>query len=106
MPGRVDSACLPAPAAHSKGYRQDGQELLFDHTAGPYQMHSQADDPACERLKSGLKEKMLARMALTGDRFEQTSCYEDHWVKDRLILKTAACGQICAIIWRMALCKP
>lgn len=73
-------------------FRQDGQELLFDNIADPYQMHNLADDPACERLKSDLKEKMLTRMALIGDSFEQNSYYEEHWVKDRLILKTATCG--------------
>lgn len=71
-------------------YKRDGKEFLFDNVKDPVQLHNLIGDEAyageAERLRSRMKEKMQA----IGDRFEVSSYYKDHWVRDRIIVKTAA----------------
>ncbi len=69
-------------------FRSDGQELLFDNLADPYQMHNLAEDPAFAAVKADLQHKMQAKMARIGDDFAPSSFYQQHWVRNRLILKT------------------
>ena len=62
-------------------YRADGQELLFDNREDPYQMHNLVDDPAHAEL-------LEARMAALNDTFEACTWYRDHWIEDRVILRS------------------
>lgn len=68
-------------------YRADGEELLFDNTADPYQtVNLAASEPALlgeYRMKCERKAESLR------DTFPPCSYYRDNWVRDRLILRTA-----------------
>lgn len=70
-------------------YRSDGSELLFDNLADPYQRHNLATDPQHVAVRDDLRALLHQRMAELGDTFEQASWYEQHWTKDRLILRSA-----------------
>ncbi|MGN0970459.1 MAG: sulfatase [Aristaeellaceae bacterium] len=70
-------------------YRQDGQELLFDHIDDPLEMHNLAEDPAFSKLKDTLKEAMWEKMRRVNDHFEPNSYYRENWVEDRIIKRTA-----------------
>lgn len=70
-------------------YRVDGRELLFDRAADPLQMKDLSAAPEYRQVKDMLRKAMLDRMALINDSFEANSFYRDHWVKDRVIVRTA-----------------
>ena len=70
-------------------YRQDGQELLFDHIDDPLEMRNLAEDPAFSKLKDALKEAMWEKMRRINDHFEPNSYYRENWVEDRIIKRTA-----------------
>lgn len=70
-------------------FKSDGQELLFDNVADPLQMHNLIADPAFENIREELKARMAKKMSEIGDTFENNTWYRDHWVRDRLIIRTA-----------------
>ncbi len=70
-------------------YKVDGQELLFDNETDPYQMHNLIGEPAYAALKETLKRKMYDKMTRIGDSFANNSYYEENWVEDRVIKRTA-----------------
>ena len=70
-------------------FRVDGQEYLFHNTVDPLQEHNLADVPEYQPLKEELRGQMLEKMRLINDHFEANSYYRDHWVEDRIILRTA-----------------
>ncbi|MAU12815.1 MAG: hypothetical protein CL607_23530 [Anaerolineaceae bacterium] len=70
-------------------YRVDGQELLFNNIADPYQMHNLIDDPAHQATVERFRQMLKERMAALNDTFEACTWYRDHWTQDRLILRTA-----------------
>ena len=70
-------------------FKSDGQELLFDNQADPYQMHNLIGEPGCEAIAVSLKEKMWAKMEAISDTFENNTYYEKNWVEDRRIKRTA-----------------
>jgi arylsulfatase A-like enzyme len=70
-------------------YRADGQELLFDNQADPYQTCNLAQDAAYAAVLSGFREMIEGRMATLNDTFEACTWYRDHWTADRLIQRTA-----------------
>lgn len=70
-------------------FKSDGQELLFDNQADPYQMHNLIGEPGCEAIAVSLKEKMWAKMEAISDTFEKNTYYERNWVEDRRIKRTA-----------------
>ncbi len=70
-------------------YHSDRSELLFDNLADPYQQHNLVSDPQHAGVLSDLRTMLQRRMRVLGDTFEQCAWYEQHWTKDRLILRTA-----------------
>jgi arylsulfatase A-like enzyme len=70
-------------------YRIDGAELLFDNVADPYQMTNLADDPDHADTLERFRTLLRARLEAIHDRFEACTWYEEHWTRDRLILRTA-----------------
>ena len=70
-------------------FKSDGQELLFDNQADPYQMHNLMKEPGYEAAAAALKERMYAKMDAISDTFENNTYYEQNWVEDRLIKRTA-----------------
>lgn len=70
-------------------FKSDGQELLFDDEADPYQMNNLIGNPDYAELAAKLKAEMYEKMNQIGDTFENNSYYEKNWVEDRLIKRTA-----------------
>lgn len=70
-------------------FKSDGQELLFDNEADPYQMNNLIGNPDYADTAEKLKAEMYAKMEQIGDTFEHNSYYEKNWVEDRLIRRTA-----------------
>lgn len=70
-------------------YRVDGMELLFDHVNDPYQMHNLIDDPAYADVLKEMKMQMQAEMARINDNFEPSSYYQNNWIEERHIMRTA-----------------
>ena len=70
-------------------FKKDGAELLFDHINDPYQMHDLSDSPNYQALLKELRERMWEKMNRINDTFESNSYYEKHWIRDRLIIRTA-----------------
>ena len=74
-------------------YLSDTSELLFDNIKDPLQMKNLVSDPAYAGTRQELQRAMLNKMGEIEDSFEPCSWYEKNWIKDRLILKTAASGK-------------
>lgn len=53
------------------------------------QMHNLMKEPGYEAAAAALKERMYAKMAAISDTFENNTYYEQNWVEDRLIKRTA-----------------
>lgn len=70
-------------------FKSDGKEFLFDDKEDPYQMKNLIDDPAYADIAASMKQQMYNKMAKINDTFENNTWYEEHWIKDRLILHTA-----------------
>ena len=67
----------------------DGAELLFDHIDDPYQTNNLVNDPDHRGVRRRLKGYMQKRMDDLNDPFEKTTWYRDHWVEDRVIVRSA-----------------
>ena len=70
-------------------YLIDGKELLFDHKEDPFQMKNLAQSEEYQEIKQNLRNQMLKKMDEIGDTFEPCSCYQDHWIENRIIKRTA-----------------
>ncbi len=70
-------------------YRADGQELLFDNVADPYQMTNLAGDPEHAATMDRFRKMIAEKMASVKDTFEACTWYRDHWTEDRIIIHTA-----------------
>lgn len=70
-------------------YKADGQEMLFDNRTDPLQMRNLAHEPEYQPLREELKDQMWTMMDRIHDTFENNSYYKEHWVRDRIILRTA-----------------
>lgn len=70
-------------------FKSDGQELLFDNKKDPYQMENLISNPLYQEIGEKLKQKMYAKMEEIGDTFENNTWYEEHWIENRLIKRTA-----------------
>ncbi|NBD24549.1 sulfatase family protein [Paenibacillus glycinis] len=70
-------------------YRDDRQELLFDHEADPHQLRDLAGDPRYGAELDRFRELLARRMSRIGDTFERCTWYRDHWTEDRRIVRTA-----------------
>jgi len=67
----------------------DGDEYLFDHRNDPYQLDNLANDPEYRDVRDRLRNWMHGKMDELNDAFRSTTWYRDHWVEDRVILRSA-----------------
>ncbi len=70
-------------------YKVDGEELLFDNIADPYQMHNLIGCSDYIGITETLKSQMRGKMNEIGDNFENNSYYKENWIEDRIIKHTA-----------------
>lgn len=70
-------------------YHANGRELLFDNQADPYQMNNLAESTGPKELLEEYRRKLQRKLEEIHDTFEACSYYRGHWVRDRIILKTA-----------------
>ncbi len=66
-----------------------GSELLFDNLADPHQMVNLVDNPSYVEALDRFRSLLQQRMDNLNDTFESCTWYRDHWIEDRLILRTA-----------------
>jgi len=64
--------------------REGRVEHLYDNVADPYQLRN-IEDPA---LRSHYRRLLKEKMALFDDTFEACTWYGEHWVKDKVILRS------------------
>jgi len=69
--------------------RRDRSEFLFDHVADPHQLENLAGDRLHAELRKRLRDRLAHRLHALGDTFEASTWYEQHWTRDRVILRTA-----------------
>lgn len=67
----------------------DGSEYLFDNIEDPYQTKNLVNDPDHSKMKNVLKDYMYSKMDELNDPFKPTTWYRDHWIKDRVIVRSA-----------------
>ncbi|MBN1818143.1 MAG: sulfatase [Sedimentisphaerales bacterium] len=66
------------------------QELLFDHSADPYQLTNLISDPAHQTVLQELRNKLAEKMKSFSDTFEASTFYRDRWTDgNRIILRGA-----------------
>ncbi|MEG0942575.1 MAG: sulfatase [Angelakisella sp.] len=70
-------------------FKSDGQELLFDNLADPFQMNNLAGNPEYATIQAKLKAAMWNKMNKISDTFENNTYYQENWVENRLIMRTA-----------------
>ncbi|MEG0379627.1 MAG: sulfatase-like hydrolase/transferase, partial [Eubacterium sp.] len=70
-------------------FKSDGQELLFDNLADPFQMNNLAGNPEYATIQAKLKAAMWDKMNKISDTFENNTYYQENWVENRLIMRTA-----------------
>ncbi len=71
-------------------YRVDGKELLFDHSADPYQLHNLAQDETHAETLAMFRIMLREKMAQLGDTFAACTWYRDHWTDgQRNIVRSA-----------------
>lgn len=70
-------------------YHSDGQELLFDHQNDPLELNNLAAQPEYQMLKQALKDAMLDKMRRINDDFPANTYYQENWVENRIIKRTA-----------------
>ena len=71
-------------------YHVDGQELLFDNRADPYQMKNLAGERAHNSKLQHYREQLARWMKEHNDSFEACNWYQRNWTVDRNIVKTAS----------------
>lgn len=67
----------------------DDTEYLFDNIDDPYQMVNLVDNPDYEEVYDNLRNMMMSKLEELNDPLKPTTWYRDHWVKDRVITKSA-----------------
>ena len=67
----------------------DGPKYLFDNIDDPYQTNNLVNDPDHRGVRRRLEGYMQKRMNELNDPFEKTTWYRDHWVEDRVIVRSA-----------------
>ena len=70
-------------------YRKDKEEFLFNNLCDPYQMHNLANDPDFQTIKNEMKSIMFEKMNDIHDDFNENLYYKKHWIRHRVIKKTA-----------------
>lgn len=69
--------------------RRDRSEFLFDNVTDPYQLQNLAGDPSHAELREHLADRLAHRLDALGDTFEASTWHEQHWIRDRIIQRTA-----------------
>lgn len=67
----------------------DGAEYLFDNQADPYQRQNLISEPAYSEIRNQFRAMLQIRLQGINDTFETCTWYQEHWVEDRLIQRTA-----------------
>lgn len=67
----------------------DGSEYLFDNYRDPYQQNNLVGQASHRETYHGLKSLMQERMEALNDPFKPTTWYRDHWIEDRVIVRSA-----------------
>jgi len=75
-------------------YRDDKSEYLFDNLNDPLQTVNLAEDPDYENQIVNFREILQSRMDALNDMFEACTWYEQHWIEDRIIIRTATLNPI------------
>jgi arylsulfatase A-like enzyme len=70
-------------------YLADGSEYLFDNLADPYQQRNLVNDPHHQAQLDQYRQLLRQRMVELNDTFATCTWYRDHWIEDRIILRTA-----------------
>ena len=70
-------------------YRVDGNEMLFDNQADPYQINNLAKDKAYRDTLGRLRAFVRARIQAIVDTKEKSTWHRDHWIEDRWITQGA-----------------
>ena len=70
-------------------YKSDFQEFLFDNINDPLQMNNVIENDEYIEIAKKLKQNMYNHMMKIGDTFENCSYYENNWIENRLIKRTA-----------------
>ena len=71
-------------------YRVDGQELLFDLRADPFQLKNLAGERAQRSKLNHYRAQLRCWMKEHNDTFESCTWYERNWTVDRNIVKIAS----------------
>jgi arylsulfatase A-like enzyme len=69
--------------------REDGAEHLYDHKKDPYQLNNLIERPESRDKVEHYRKMLQNRMNELGDPFEACTWYRNHWVEDRIIVKSA-----------------
>ena len=70
-------------------YRVDSRELLFDNVADPLQMHDLSGESGHRATLERFRGILESKMASINDTFATSTWYRDHWIEDRIIIRTA-----------------
>jgi arylsulfatase A-like enzyme len=70
-------------------YRVDGKELLFDNRVDPYQMTNLVNSAGHQPILTRLRDQLRQRLAELNDTFEACKWYENNWIDNRIITRTA-----------------
>ena len=70
-------------------YRDDKSELLFDNLNDPLQTTNLAHEPAYQDKLITFRNILQTRLQDLNDTFEACTWYEQQWIENRLILRTA-----------------
>ncbi|HKJ66546.1 MAG TPA: sulfatase [bacterium] len=67
----------------------DDSEYLFDNINDPYQMTNLVNNPDFRETYTHLKTEMNKKMEALQDPYRPTTWYRDHWIEDRVIVRSA-----------------
>lgn len=70
-------------------YKRDGSEWLYDNIEDPYQMSNLADDEGHWATMEKFRTQMAGKMESINDTFEDCTWYDENWIEDRCIMRTA-----------------
>jgi len=70
-------------------YRIDKKEFLFDNKKDPYQMKNLSDGSLYTDQLIKFRKMLKEKMETLNDTFEKSTWYNDHWIENRIIKRTA-----------------
>jgi len=74
-------------------YRADGNEVLFDNNADPYQETNLAGEDEYRDVLELCRQWMKVKMAALNDTFEESTWYREHWIDGKRNIIAAARGR-------------